>query len=169
MRVTTIHVCAGGARRGQAVERLEDEFQPNALRVWHREAGARHVVMSNPATKDPQSLTVTELKELLRRKGKSTVGNKNELVNRLLSSNWQGEWLEEAINKNNESTTASTAQSIDRVEEEPHGTMADESREIFNERGSGNHGSENTGRCANDEREAEYIDRRKSWPKESSH
>lgn len=54
-------------------------------------------------TKDPQLFTLHELKELLKQKGLSTKGSKNELISRLFNDDPRGLWLEEASGKNERS------------------------------------------------------------------
>lgn len=80
--------------------------------------------------REPQSFKVTELKDILKKKGLSTKGSKVELINRLMSNDAQGEWLH--TNNNDEDVNTTMGRDDDRhdnasvAEDSQRSNMADE-------------------------------------------
>ncbi|CAL1677449.1 unnamed protein product [Lasius platythorax] len=116
--------------------------------------------MSSPMTRDPKSFTVVELKEILKQKGLSTAGSKNELISRLFNVEPCNAWFKKTSAKNDENAMGLTSQSANQ--EELQSYDEDGARSIFNGRNDGNgdvgdmiclNGSNERLRRDNDERE----------------
>lgn len=75
--------------------------------------------------RDPKSLTVIELKEILRRQNLSTAGNKNELLNRLVEVDPCNAWVERASGEGDGGAMDAVSRPVNRVSGEAYGCDED--------------------------------------------